>query len=55
MDMSQFECSCKNPSISPGDKLFAKKFGISEEEAHALMDATEDTLDESLTAQWNNR
>ncbi len=55
MDMSQFECRCKIPFISPGDKLFAERYGISGEKAHALLDAMEDTLDESLTSTWNSK
>lgn len=53
MDMSQFECTCKGQLfVSPGDRLFAERFGIEPEEAHALADQWEDVLDEVIAKGW---
>lgn len=52
MDMSQFECTCKNYFISRGDKLFSERFGITQDEAHALGDQWEEVLDEVIAKGW---
>lgn len=54
-DLSQFECTCWISAVSSGDKKVAALLGVTEEEAHALMDAIEQCLDEAVSEQWENR
>lgn len=52
IDLSELECTCMIPNISLGDKKVAELLDISDEEAHALMDATEQALDEAISEGW---
>lgn len=55
IDLSELECTCMIPSISLGDKKVAAMLGITGEEAHALVDATEQCLNEAIAEGWEAR
>jgi hypothetical protein len=54
-DNPMIRCRCEEIGrevyISPGDKVSARMFGVSEEFAHALGDTWEEALDEALDAK----
>lgn len=54
IDVSKLECTCGIPEPSVGDRKVAAMLGITNEEAHALLDVTTDCLDEAITENWGS-
>lgn len=53
IDLTTLKCTCSNPGfISKGDRKVADFLDVGVETAHALMDATEDCLDEAIREGW---